>query len=299
MPLRNSPESEIDQSRITILYEDRYILAVEKPPGIHVHPTKLSRRETSLLDILQTPPPTAPPAPPPPSLLRLPDSNRHPNQAPGDSPPPSPRLPDSNRPNQAPGDSPPPSPRLYPAHRLDRPTGGVLLLAKDAETASILGERMRNREGITKHYLAAVRGWMDDSGTIERPLRQAPGKPERRALTHWRTLARCEAPWPDGRFPSSRFSLLECIPETGRYHQIRRHLRGAAHPVMGDIAHGDNTRNRIWTARTGLEGLMLRAHRLTFIHPVTNTPLRLTAPPDPNFLKAAHLLSWPPRLVTE
>ena len=279
MPLRNSPESEIDQSRITILYEDRYILAVEKPPGIHVHPTKLSRRETSLLDILQTPPPTAPPAPPPPSLLRLPDSNRHPNQAPGDSPP--------------------PSPRLYPAHRLDRPTGGVLLLAKDAETASILGERMRNREGITKHYLAAVRGWMDDSGTIERPLRQAPGKPERRALTHWRTLARCEAPWPDGRFPTCRFSLLECIPETGRYHQIRRHLRGAAHPVMGDIAHGDNTRNRIWTARTGLEGLMLRAHRLTFIHPVTHEPLNLTAPPDPGFLDAAALFSWPLHLVTE
>lgn len=257
MPLRNSPESAIGQSRITILYEDRYILVVEKPPGIHVHPTKLSRRETSLLDILQAPPPSAPPAPPPPSR------------------------------------------RLYPAHRLDRPTGGVLLLAKDAETASILGERMRNREGITKHYLAAVRGWMEDSGTIERPLRQAPGKPERRALTHWRTLARCEAPWPDGRFPTCRFSLLECIPETGRYHQIRRHLRGAAHPVMGDIAHGDNTRNRIWTARTGLEGLMLRAHRLTFIHPVTNAPLRLTAPPDPDFLKAAQLLSWPPRLVTE
>ena len=60
MPLRISPESAIGQSLITILYEDRYILVVEKPPGIHVHPTKLSRRETSLLDILQTPPPPAP-----------------------------------------------------------------------------------------------------------------------------------------------------------------------------------------------------------------------------------------------
>ena len=247
------------QPQITILYQDRYILAAEKPPGIHVHPTKLSRRETSLLDLLQTPGPAA-------SIS---------------------------------ADAAPPSPRLYPVHRLDRPTGGVLLLAKDPKTAALLGERLRNRRGITKCYLAVVRGWMDDSGTIERPLRQAPGKPERRALTRWRTLARAQAPWPNVRFPSSRFCLLECIPETGRYHQIRRHLRGAAHPVMGDIAHGDNSQNRIWTSRTGLRGLMLRAHRLTFIHPVTHEPLNLTAPPDPGFLNAAALFSWPLPLVTE
>ena len=253
------------QPQITILYQDRYILAAEKPPGIHVHPTKLSRRETSLLDLLQI----ADPADPDPA------------QAEADT------------------DAVPPDNRLYPVHRLDRPTGGVLLLAKDPKTAALLGERLRNRSGITKCYLAVVRGWMDDSGTIDRPLRQAPGKPERCALTRWRTLARAQPPWPGGRFPSSRFCLLECIPETGRYHQIRRHLRGAAHPVMGDIAHGDNTQNRIWTSRTGLQGLMLRAHRLTFTHPVTNQPLNLTAPPDPRFLQAAALFSWPPHLVTE
>lgn len=187
--------------------------------------------------------------------------------------------------------------RLYPAHRLDRPVGGVLLIAKSTEVASILGTALRNRDGLDKRYLCVVRGWMDGSGMIERPMRQAPGKPEREAATKWRNLATAEAPWSDGIFPTSRYSLTECELITGRYHQVRRHLAWISHPILGDIPHGDNPRNRIWREHTGLEGLMLRAHRLSFLHPVTGERISITAPPDERFLEAARIFGWEEELL--
>ncbi len=234
-------------SDITILYEDQYILAVDKPRDIHVHPTKLSRRERSLQDILE-------------------ESREE---------------------------------TLFPAHRLDRPVGGVLLIARNREIAGLLGTALRNRDGLDKRYLAVVRGWMEGGGIYDRPMRQAPGKPEREALTRWRALAKAEAPWSDGIFPTSRYSLVECMLETGRYHQIRRHLSTGDHPILGDISHGDNPRNRIWKANTGIEGLLLRAHRLSFLHPVTGERIALTAPPDPRFVEVCEKFGWDSRLVIE
>lgn len=233
--------------KIQALFEDEFLLAVDKPRGLHVHPTKLSRGELSVQTILE-------------------DER---------------------------------SCRLYPVHRLDRPVGGVLLIAKDSETASVLGTALRGRENLDKRYLCVVRGWMDGSGYIDRPMRQSTGKPEREAGTRWRCLAVAEAPWSDGLFPASRYSLVECVLESGRYHQIRRHLARESHPVLGDIPHGDNPRNRIWFENTELEGLMLRAHRLSFLHPVSGVRISLTAPPDPRFLKAAAMFGWAENLVTE
>jgi len=232
---------------IGVLYEDEFLLAVDKPRDIHVHPTKMSRREISLQEVLEAERETT----------------------------------------------------LYPAHRLDRPVGGVLLIAKSKDIASQLGRVLRNRDGIDKRYLCVVRGWMDGSGILDRPMRAAPGKPEKEALTRWTALARAEADWSDGRFPTSRYSLVECTLETGRYHQIRRHLAVASHPILGDISHGDNPRNRIWKERTGLEGLMLRAHRLGILHPVSGERLSITAPADPRFLTAARLLGWEEHLVVD
>jgi tRNA pseudouridine65 synthase len=188
---------------------------------------------------------------------------------------------------------------LYPAHRLDRPVGGILVIAKNSEIAGLLGRSLRTRDGWDKRYLCVVRGWMEGSGIIDRPMRQAPGKPEREAVTRWTVLARGEGSWSDGMFPTSRYSLVECTLETGRYHQIRRHLSVASHPILGDVSHGDNPRNRIWRDRTGLEGLMLRAHRLAFLHPVSGRPIRLTAPPDARFVKAARLFHWEEHLVLD
>jgi tRNA pseudouridine65 synthase len=187
--------------------------------------------------------------------------------------------------------------RLFPAHRLDRPVGGVLLMARDPQTASVLGLALRNRDNLEKLYLCVVRGWMEGSGVIDRPMRQEPGKPEREASTRWKGAVRTEAPWSDGTFPTSRYSLLECEPESGRYHQIRRHLSGIGHPILGDVAHGDNPRNRIWLRETGLDGLLLRAHRLSLTHPRTGERITVTAPPDPRFVEASRLFGWEFKLV--
>jgi tRNA pseudouridine65 synthase len=232
---------------IPVLFEDEYIVAVDKPRNIHVHPTKMSPGETSVQSILET-------------------ERGY---------------------------------RLYPAHRLDRPVGGVLLIAKSSETASILGDALRVGGVLDKRYLCVVRGWMEGGGTISRPIRQAPGKPEREAVTRWRALASAEAPWSDGIFPRSRYTLTECILETGRYHQIRRHLAFENHPILGDIQHGDNPRNRIWKRETGIEGLMLRGQRLSFLHPVTGERIALTAAPDERFLRAAEIFGWEEHLVKE
>ncbi len=230
---------------IPILYEDEYLPAVNKPAGVHVHPSSLSPGEPSVQSMLE-------------------DTLEQ---------------------------------RLFPAHRLDRPVGGVLLFAKNNSTASQLALGMRNRELFDKRYLCIVRGWMDDSGIIARPLRQAPGKPERDAATRFSTLARAEAAWSDGNFPTSRYSLVECIPESGRFHQIRRHLAVHNHPILGDVAHGDNPKNRIWRAQTGLEGLMLRAIRLVFLHPENGKRIELEAAPDERFFRAARLFGWNSQLV--
>ncbi|MCK5736708.1 MAG: hypothetical protein KAH21_09525 [Spirochaetaceae bacterium] len=230
---------------IPILFEDKHIIAVDKPRNIHVHPTNMSRGEESIQSILE-----------------------------------------EER-----------GCRLFPAHRLDRPVGGVLLIAKDSETASILGEALRTRGVLDKRYLCIVRGWMEGGGIISRPLRQAPGKPEREATTRWRALASAEAEWSDGIFPASRYSLMECILETGRFHQIRRHLAFENHPILGDIPHGDNPRNRIWKKETGIEGLMLRGQRLSFLHPYSGERISLTAAPDPRFIQAAELFGWEEHLV--
>lgn len=232
---------------IRILYEDDHILIVDKPRDIHVHPTKMSRRETSLQDIME--------------------EQREET--------------------------------LFPAHRLDRPVGGVLLIARNSEIAGILGTALRNRDGLDKRYLAVVRGWMEGSGILDRPMRQAPGKPEKEAVTRWTALARAETSWSDGIFPTSRYSLVECTLETGRYHQIRRHLSVADHPILGDISHGDNPRNRIWKAETGIEGLLLRAQRLSFLHPVNGERISVTAPPDPRLVEVASLFGWEDHLVID
>jgi len=189
--------------------------------------------------------------------------------------------------------------RLFPVHRLDRPVGGVLLFAKNAESASTLGASFRWQRNIEKRYLCVVRGWLDDAGLISRPLRQAPGKSGREAKTKWKVLSTVEASWPDGSFfPHSRYSLVECMPLSGRYHQIRRHFSGVSHPIIGDIAHGDNPRNRIWLRETQIDGLMLRAQQLCFLHPTSGQRISLNAAPDARFLKVARVFNWEENLVS-
>ncbi|MFN5147503.1 MAG: pseudouridine synthase, partial [Flavobacteriia bacterium] len=126
--------------------------------------------------------------------------------------------------------------KVYPVHRLDRKTGGVLLFALNETTNSLMQQAFMNKE-VAKKYLSLVRGFTDDEGTIDHPLTNEAGKVQD-AVTHFRTVNRYSIPISSGTFPTSRYSLLEVDPETGRMHQIRKHFAHIFHPIIGDRPHG-------------------------------------------------------------
>lgn len=174
---------------------------------------------------------------------------------------------------------------VWPVHRLDRGTSGVLLFALSADIASLLGA-MFEQGRMDKRYLALVRGWpAGDEGVIDHPLARDPELPSAgqtmlAAQTRWRMLQRTE--WPittDARFATTRVALLEAEPLQGRRHQIRRHLKHIAHPILGDATHGKGPLNRAVAAHLGMNRLWLHAQRLALTHPVTGAHLALEAPP--------------------
>jgi tRNA pseudouridine65 synthase len=135
--------------------------------------------------------------------------------------------------------------RVHPVHRLDRGASGVLLFALDAERTRALQAGLA---AGTKRYLALVRGVVAFAETIvDRPLADDAGV-LREARSTIRRLASCPAP---------RCSLVEVRPWTGRIHQVRRHVRGVDHPILGDARHGDTRATRAFREQTGLSRLAL------------------------------------------
>ena len=111
--------------------------------------------------------------------------------------------------------------RVYPIHRLDRATSGILVFGKNPEAAALLSEQMRLQK-IEKAYLAIVRGYVEEKGTIDYPLAPEPHLEKQAAITHFDRLAQVEIPEAVGRYATARYSLLRIHTETGRRHQIRR-----------------------------------------------------------------------------
>jgi tRNA pseudouridine65 synthase len=181
---------------------------------------------------------------------------------------------------------------LYLAHRLDRATSGVLLLAKSREIAGELGRAFMARE-VTKKYLAVVRGWPASEGAIDYPLpgvrERGPRKP---ALTRWRTLATTTVPIEMGRYPEQRYALVEAAPETGRYRQIRKHFHHVSHHIVGDTSHGRGDHNRLWRIHFGMHRMLLHAWRLEFAHPITGVPVMLVAQPDKVWRDVIERFGW-------
>jgi tRNA pseudouridine65 synthase len=181
---------------------------------------------------------------------------------------------------------------VFLVHRLDRATSGCLLLAFDRETASALGKTLMSRE-VDKDYVAVCRGWPEQRFSIDHPLDGGPGKPVKKpALTHFERLATTELALPSAGFATSRYALLRVSPQTGRFRQIRRHLKHASHHLIGDTSHGDGRHNRHFRM-LGIHRMLLHAQRLAFAHPATGERLTVEAPPDPAFGKALALFAAP------
>lgn len=198
--------------------------------------------------------------------------------------------------------------QVSPVHRLDRGTSGVLVFALDRDSARTLSEALAAQQ-VEKRYLAVVRGWPEAEGTITHALKRQPDDAEwvdaraenlpQEACTHWRRLATVELPFANDRHPSSRYALVELKPETGRRHQIRRHLNHIAHPIIGDATFGKGAHNRAFAAHTGCARLLLHCAEMRFTHPINGAPLSIVAPLTGAFAQLLQTLGWQGALAAD
>lgn len=177
---------------------------------------------------------------------------------------------------------------VYPVHRLDRPTSGLLLFALNAKTAKLLSEQFASR-AMHKTYHAVVRGYVDEHGQIDYPLQEKldkiadqqaqADKPAQPAVTDFVCQSQVELPFKVGtRYPTSRYSLVQLSPQTGRKHQLRRHMAHVRHPIIGDTTHGDGRHNQFFRDQFAIKRLLLAATGLNFQHPVSGIELNLCIP---------------------
>lgn len=189
---------------------------------------------------------------------------------------------------------------VWPVHRLDKGTSGLLLFALERDVGRALSAQFERGE-VAKTYLAVVRGYPPETGEIDHPL--APmadeyagrGQGERvaqPALTQYRRLATVELPQAVDRYPTSRYALVELSPRTGRWHQLRRHLKHLAHPIIGDATHGKGRHNRLFQDLFGSHRLLLAALEMGLTHPVSGAPLVLEAPLAREFAAVLGQLGW-------
>jgi tRNA pseudouridine65 synthase len=153
---------------------------------------------------------------------------------------------------------------------------------------------------VQKTYLAVVRGWPEESGTISHPLvrdhddygRMLKEKLAQPARTDFRRLATVELPNAVDRYPTSRYALVALHPHTGRRHQLRRHMKHIAHPIVGDATHGKGRHNRFFQQQFGCHRLLLACVELRFRHPHTGEEMTIRAPLGDQFADVVAAFGW-------
>ena len=183
---------------------------------------------------------------------------------------------------------------VYPIHRLDRPTSGVLIFALSSEIARLLSEQFASNK-IEKTYHAIVRGYVDGEAIIDYPLVEEldkiadkfanKDKPAQDAITFYKGLSKIELPIEVGKYKTARYSFVELKPQTGRKHQLRRHLKHIFHPIIGDSKHGDLHQNRAFSHYFAVKRLMLHASSVKIIHPITLKPITIHAKLSDDWLR--------------
>ncbi|WP_199612057.1 tRNA pseudouridine(65) synthase TruC [Flocculibacter collagenilyticus] len=238
MPASADSLTEISTSsteQLDILYQDEYLVVVDKPSGLLVHRSMIDKNETRF------------------AMQIVRDQIGQ---------------------------------YVYPVHRLDKPTSGVLVMALSSEIAAKLSQQFAEHT-VQKRYLAVVRGFVNGNDEIDYPLVEMPDKmtdkkaaqdkPAQPAVTRYNCLQQCELPVAVGRYPSSRYSLVELFPKTGRKHQLRRHMKHIFHPIVGDTTYGDGKHNTMFREHYDLSRLLLIAKDIEFNHPVTGERVKVAA----------------------
>lgn len=224
---------------LEILYQDEYLVAINKPHGLLVHRSSIAKEvEEFALQILRD------------QIGR----------------------------------------NVSPIHRLDRKTSGVLLFALNGEVLKEASRAFAENK-VRKTYVAIVRGFTGDQEVIDYPLKKDNGKLQE-AVTNYRTLRRAELDIPFGQHATSRYSLVEITPQTGRMHQIRKHFAHILHPIIGDRPYGCNKQNRHFKDRWAMTTMLLHALQLELQHPVHHKLLSISAPFQPEFTRMARMMGF-------
>ena len=225
---------------LPVLYRDEHYVAIDKPAGLLVHRSPISRDRVFALQTLRD------------QIGR----------------------------------------RVYPVHRLDRATSGVLVFGLSPEAAKALVAQFEALR-VDKTYLAVARGWPDASGRIDHPVADEAGNGiPQAAVTRYRRLAKIELPYPVDRYPSTRYALLEVVPDTGRRQQIRKHFKHISHHLIGDTTHGNGRHNRFFRSRFDIHRLLLMSRRLAFDHPLGDGRVEIEAGADETWRKIERLFGF-------
>ncbi|MBC8238665.1 MAG: tRNA pseudouridine(65) synthase TruC [Helicobacteraceae bacterium] len=190
---------------------------------------------------------------------------------------------------------------VYPIHRLDKPTSGVLLFALDSESARLMSEEFKAKN-IEKKYIAIVRGYIEEEGSIDYPLsvkldkiadkKASEEKEAEEAQTSFVRLAKVELNHAVGRYDTTRYSLVELSPKTGRKHQLRRHMKHLSHHILGDTKYGRGEHNKMVREHYNCHRLMLHAKSLEFFHPYFHKRIVLKAGLDETWEVFKSLFSY-------
>lgn len=177
---------------------------------------------------------------------------------------------------------------VTPIHRLDRKTSGVLLFAKDNEIVAPIQDALKT---ANKRYLAIVRGFFPGEITVNHPLLNEKNKLQE-AETAFRCLEQVTLPLPFGKHDTSRYSLIEAFPKTGRMHQIRKHCNHLRHPIIGDRPHGCNKQNKLFLETWNHTTMLLHAFSLAFINPFDKKSVQIEAPLPDSFKEMGATLGF-------
>ena len=166
--------------------------------------------------------------------------------------------------------------KVYPLHRLDRKTSGLIMCAKKKENVAVFQHLFQTNE-IIKKYIALLRGHTPLEGSIDTPVKNDRGT-YKEAFTHFKLVKHIVLPIPVDPYPSSRYSIVEFTPSTGRMHQLRIHANKISHPIIGDPKHGNRHHNHMFINHFGIDTLFLHAHHLSFKHPFTKEQITINVP---------------------
>ncbi len=161
-------------------------------------------------------------------------------------------------------------------HRIDKDTSGLLLIAKNNKTHALLTEYFKDHKNITREYLALICGeFPHETATIDAPIGRDPKDRKRmavtaenskEAITHVRVVKRFKG-----------YTLVSCILETGRTHQIRVHMNYIGYPIYNDPVYNTKSSTEF--------GQFLHSYKMDFIHPITKKEMHFEAPLPDNFQK--------------